>query len=205
MSYTTMNMFAPLTSASDTEMKAALRAGWRWRDVKWERLSEAGNAAYQAGDSKTAIRRFRQAYLLARFGFDHADPRYATSLANAGFADRIAGNTKGADRKLKKARTLWSDVPAGLANITISPRARSSLFHLRMEARHWETYCDNARVRLGKFVAESAQALDAVARREVPEHRLYSRWRGEKPNVFDDTRKYLGAALLLAGEKHQKS
>ena len=28
--------------------------------------------------------------------------------------------------------------------------------------------------------------------------RLHDRWRGEKPAVFDDMRKFLGAALLLA-------
>jgi hypothetical protein len=32
--------------------------------------------------------------------------------------------------------------------------------------------------------------------------RLYERWRGEKPAVFDDTRTLLAAALLVAvGEK----
>ncbi len=194
-------MFAPLTSASDTEMRAAKRSGWLWRDIKWERLSEQANAAYLDGDTKQAASKFRRAYLLARLGFDKTDPRFATSLANAGFADRLSGKNGMAIKKLGMARALWADVPNSLNKIKISPRARSSLFHLRMEARHWDTYCDNTRLRLGKFIAESDQALDALSAGEEPNHRLYGRWKGEKPNVFDDTRKYLGAALLLAGEK----
>jgi hypothetical protein len=76
-------------------------------------------------------------------------------------------------------------------------RARSSLFHLRMEALHWDTYQDNMRTRMRAFAAETAEALAAFERGEASPHRLYERWLGEKPNVFDDTRKFLAAALLV--------
>ena len=40
---------------------------------------------------------------------------------------------------------------------------------------------------------------------QAPRHRLYERWRGEKPSVFDDTRKFLAAALLIGvGESSPK-
>ena len=38
-----------------------------------------------------------------------------------------------------------------------------------------------------------------AAARGAPERfRLYDRWQGERPLVFDDLRKFLGAVLLLA-------
>ncbi len=202
MSFTTMNMFAPRISASDPEMRAARRAGWcRW-DLIWERLSEDANGALAAGDTADAVRRFRRAYLLARIWFSPSDPRFAASLANAALADRMQGRTGRASRRFERAIFLWAELPGQLEDISISPRARSSLFHLRMEARHWDTYSAKMRVRRGKFLDEAAQGLAGMAAGQPTGHRYYSRWRGEKPNVFDDTRKYLSAALLLAAESN---
>ncbi len=80
----------------------------------------------------------------------------------------------------------------------IVPRARSSMFHLRMEARHRETYQQNMRTRLTAFARETGGALAALEKDEPVSGRFYERWLGEKPPVFDDTRKLLAAALLLA-------
>ena len=201
MSYMTTTMFALLTLGSDQEMRAAKRAGWRRADLAWERASEAANEALVTGDQAKAIRGFRGAHLLARVYFSRTDPRYATSLANTAIAASLAGKRRDGTRKLAKAMALWDEVPSRLEAIKISPRARSSLFHLRMEARHWDTYCDNMRKRLGLFVAETSQALADLAEDRPTHQRLFSRWRGEKPNVFDDTRIYLAASLLLAGEQ----
>jgi hypothetical protein len=82
--------------------------------------------------------------------------------------------------------------------MTIARRGRSSLFHLRMEAKHWDTYQGNLRHRARYFAREAATCLDAATHGVPAFFRLYDRWRGEKPAVFDDTRKFLGAALLLA-------
>ena len=77
-------------------------------------------------------------------------------------------------------------------------RARSSLFHMRMEAKHWDTYRANMRTRFARFAAEAGDCLEALAEDRPPPHRLRGRWRAEKPGVFDDTRKLLAAALLIA-------
>ena len=53
------------------------------------------------------------------------------------------------------------------------------------------------RTRLRAIARETAEALGALEQGRAPEHRLYERWRGEKPSVFDDTRKFLAAALLI--------
>ncbi|MEO3417149.1 tetratricopeptide repeat-containing protein [Roseovarius sp. CAU 1744] len=200
MNYTTMTMFAPRIWGSDPEMRMARQAGWRRADLIWERLSEAGNAALSQGRTGPAARAFRLAHLVAWLCFARTDPRYATSLANAGLMAMRRGRTGTGARRLARARALWQRVPERLPDITIAPRARSSLFHLRMEARHRDTYHSNMRARLLGFVEETARALNDLSEGRATDLRFYSRWRGEKPNVFDDTRIYLSAALLLAGE-----
>ena len=58
------------------------------------------------------------------------------------------------------------------------------------------------RIRMTAFARETATALAALEQGQRPSCRLYERWRGEKPPVFDDTRKLLSAALLVGvGEK----
>ena len=66
-----------------------------------------------------------------------------------------------------------------------------------MEAKHWDTYQQNTRTRMTAFAAETTEALAALERGETPSCRLYGRWRAEKPNVFDDTRIFLAAALMI--------
>ncbi|WP_282608665.1 hypothetical protein [Pelagibius sp. Alg239-R121] len=195
-----MTMSAEPTSVSEPnpELAAALAAGWRRCDLEWEQLQEAGNAALLNGEDARAVSLFLKAYRLAFFRFRRGDPRYATSLANAGLAARMRGRKGQADRRYDKAMMLWGQVPNQIGQLQIKPRARSSLFHLRMEARHWETYRANMEARLGGFVGETSECLQAIAQGDKPLHRLYARWRGEQPSVFDDTRKLLAAALLLA-------
>ena len=199
-----MTMSAEPTSASeslrneDHELAAALAAGWRRCDLEWERLQVAGNLALMDSDETEAAQVFFRAYRLAFLRFSRKDPRYATSLANAALAARLLGREERARRRYGKALKLWAGVPAQIRDLQIKPRARSSLFHLRMEARHWETYRANMEARLATFVQESSECLTAIADDRSPPHRLYARWRGEQPSVFDDSRKLLAAALLIA-------
>ena len=196
-------MSAPLTWGSergDAEMRAARAAGWRRRDLIWERWQERANRDLAAGRRVAAFRGFRRALWLARLSFDRGDPRWATSLANAAFAARDRGAVRRAARLYARAIARWERAPAALSAMQIKPRARSSLFHLRMEARHWDTYRANLERRLRGFHGESASALEALARGGPAPCRLHERWRGEKPSVFDDTRKFLAACLLIVSE-----
>lgn len=183
---------------ADPELRAALAQGWRRADLAWERLQEQANSDLEAGRTRAAARGFRRAWLLSLLAFRRRDPRRATSLANAALAARLSGAERRAFRRYAEARRLWAQVPGGLEEIEIRPRARSSLFHLRMEARHWDTFCANMRTRLAAMVAETDACLAAIAAGEPPPHRLHARWAGEKPAVFDDTRKVLAACLLVA-------
>jgi hypothetical protein len=176
----------------------ARAAGWSHRELWWEALQEAANEAVVRGETKAAIRLFRRAWLLSLLTFPRADPRRATSLANMGAAARLSGAEARARRAYAQAAVLWSLVPTLVHTVEIAPRARSSLFHLRMEALHRATYDANRRRRLAAFVAEVDDTLAALGRNEAPRHRHFERWRGEKPPIFDGSRRVLSAALLIA-------
>lgn len=195
MSSTTMNMFAPRIWGSDfssAQSRVALNAGWRRSDLLWEALMEKGCAAYGERDAAGARRAFGRACWVARL-FVRSDLRRAASQAALG----LSGNSS---QKISRARAHFTThVEAAIGAMQIAPRARSSLFHLRMEARHRDTYHANLRLRLSKIAAETASSLAAMERGRAPGHRLYSRWLGERPTVYDDTRKVLAACLLIPG------
>jgi len=194
-------MFVPRIWGSDRrdpEMRAALNANWRRRELWWERLQEKANADLETGRRRLAYRRFRWAYWIARLGFDGRDPRYATSLANIGFVARERGQHERADHLYRRAADAWTQLPGTLAVIEMKPRARSSLFHLRMEQKHRGLYQARIRSILAARVAETGSALVALADNSGVEARLYQRWKAEKPQVFDETRRLLAACLLVA-------
>jgi hypothetical protein len=187
-----------VSTALREEAHAARRAGWRRADLDWERLQEEGNSLLASGDAAGAERCFRRAGWISFWRFRRADPRRATTLANLACADLLAGRRHRALKRYAKARRIWAEVGAFIATMVISRRARSSLFHLRMEAKHWDIYRENTRIRMIAFARETAAALQALEAGEPVRCRLYGRWRAEKPAIFDDTRKLLAAALLLA-------
>ena len=185
-------------SSRDLEMRAALNAGWKRSDLVWERLTENGNRLHEKGRNGRAAVLFCTARLVATLFTSSTDPRFATSLANMAFVAGLLGLSGLAGRYHRKALAIWEHAPKAIESMTVLPRARSSLFHLRMEARHWKTYQSNMKVRLSKFIDESGDCLSAQAQGRQPSHRLFSRWNGEKPSVFDDTRKIVSACLLIA-------
>ena len=81
-----------LVPEPDTALAAARSAGWRGCDLGWERLQERAHEALRSGDTAYAARLWRRAWWLALLRIPRGDPRYATSLANAGMAARLAGN-----------------------------------------------------------------------------------------------------------------
>lgn len=193
MSFTTTSMFAPRIWGFDPGApmtRVALQAGWRRRDLMWEALMERGCAAWAAGRTGAASWAFLRARLIAgRFAGD--DLRRATSEAALGVVLRAPG-------RMRRAEAMFArHAEAQIAAMQIAPRARSSLFHLRMEARHRDTYHANMRLRLSRIAQETASCLQHMAQGQPAPHRLHARWLGEKPVVFDDTRKVLSACLLI--------
>ena len=201
MSYMTMTMFAPRIWGSDftdPQAQVALSSGWHRSDILWEDLMVAGNTAWLEGDARQTAWCFRRALLVARLCFRRRDLRRATALVNCGILRQHAGRSASARAYFSKALSHWhANAEHMVTDMQIAPRARSSLFHLRMEARHRDTYHGNFRNRLHKIAAEVRSAIKHMDEGQPPGCRLYSRWIGERPTVFDDTRKVLGACLLI--------
>jgi hypothetical protein len=192
-----MNMFAPRIwgfDRDDAEMRMALAADWSRADLVWERLTEAAIAAFSTGDLRRTGRLLLGADLVARLFFDAHDLRRANTFANRSFLARRQGRMARAEAFQKRALTLWTGASDSIERLEFRPRSRSSLFHLRMEALHRDQFHANMRTRYRRMAAETEQVLRAAASGDRP---MFVRWRGEKPPVFDDSRKFLAAALAL--------
>lgn len=173
-------------------------AGWGRADAAWERLQEAGVARLAAGESAEAARLFRRAGWVAALAFRRADPRRATTLANLALADRLAGRERRARRRYARARALWAGVETYIAGMEIARRSRSARLDRAMEAPHVETFRQNTRIRMTGVARATDVALGALEAGGPVTTRLAARWEAEKPPVFDDTRRLLAAALLVA-------
>ena len=184
----------------DPETESALKAGWRRRDIIWERLQESANGDWVQSRNSRAVFCFLSAFVLSEFGFGELDPRRATGLANAAFVLRKLGADFVAGKAYERAADRWLKSTADFSELEIKPRARSSLHHLRMEVRHWHTYQANIMARTKKFASETSECLNCAVSDEPFPYRMFSRWKGEKPPVFDDIRKLLGACLLVASD-----
>lgn len=183
--------------SADPEILAALPAGWHRAENEWERTEEQALIAWAAGERLVAATLWRRGWLVARRRFTAEDPRRATALANAGLADLVAGRRYRARRRVARARRLWAAVPDWVARTGIRPMARSSLFHLRMETRHRETFAANARDGLIRHALEAIDRLDRLAAGALPDARP-DRWRRDRPRTLDDRRRLMAAVLLLA-------
>ncbi|WP_264211522.1 tetratricopeptide repeat-containing protein [Leisingera thetidis] len=199
MSFTAMNTSAPRIWGfkADAEMRAAREAGWSRADLAWERLMERALAEEGAGRPHQAVRLFQLADVLARVVFPAADLRRAAAPANLAVLQFRAGAPAAAEQLQARALRVWAAAEGQVARMHIAPRSRSSLFHLRMEALHRDTYHANLKTRVGRIAAETGETLRSLTSGRAALHRHASRWRGEKPTVFDGTRKVLGACLLL--------
>ena len=101
----------------------------------------------------------------------------------------------------REAHDVWRRADAWIARMDAPRVARSSLFHMRMEARHreiyrerwlkrWKEMADEATARVAALSdpadIQASTATDALAR-----------WRRECPAMLNDTRKLMAAAFLL--------
>ncbi|MEX0305529.1 MAG: tetratricopeptide repeat-containing protein [Leisingera sp.] len=199
MSFTETNTSAPRIWGfkADPEMRVALESGWSRSDVIWERLMERALAQAGEGRTRKGLRLFRLADFLARAAFPALDLRRAAAPANLAVLQFRAGALEEAERLQARALQVWGGAPEQVEKMLIAPRSRSSLFHLRMEALHRDTYHSNLKTRIGAIAAETGETLRCLTSGWPVGHRHVRRWRGEKPVVFDGTRKVLGACLLL--------
>lgn len=193
-----MTVFARFILGGD-EARRASAAGWGLADILWERSQERAHRHHRAGRRGRALLRWRLAHRVARLSFGGRDPRLATSLANVGLALREAGRARRARRCYARALEIWGHVGEAIDAVSIREAPLSSLHHMRMQARHRETYRENAKARLRRFAEEARETIEAGAAGRAPARDLFGRWAGEKPAGFDGRRRVLSACLLLAG------
>ena len=170
---------------------------WTRRDALWEWLQEGGCLAWLQGRWWRAFCLWHAAWGFAFLCLSRGDPRRAASLAGVALLARRAGREAVAQRRLAAALAVWSQAPDWVERMYIARRARTSLQHLRLELENWPVYEANLRRRMHGFAAETGETLRALQAGAAPPHRHFSRWRGEKPPHRDDTRRFLGACLLV--------
>ena len=180
-------MCAALTSAADA---------WTSADADWEALQTAAAEAFSANDLTGAAASWGAALRIARASFEADDPRLATSLANHAVALRQKGEPVPA-RLWQEALEIWDEAAAWLLRQRFAPRARSSIFHLRLEARNPGAYDDNLRRQATSLLYEARAATAALAAGacgQAPDPTAFQAFRSAR---FDALRKVLAAVHLL--------
>jgi hypothetical protein len=176
---------------------SAGEVAWTAADADWERLQVAAAEAFAADDLAGASDRWAAALRTARANFEANDPRLATSLANWALALRLRGDAL-ADHLFTDALEIWDVAPAWLTRQRFAPRARSSIFHLRLETKHGSAYDANLRSRAETLLhagRDATAALAAGAPAQAPDRALLQALRSAP---LDAMRKVLAAAHLLA-------
>jgi hypothetical protein len=174
-----------------------LRAGWSEADLEWERLAVATLDALAGGDAAAAQGAAGASVSLARAHFAADDPRLGTALAN--FAVAMPGGVR-TGSLLAEAGRIWASCGPWIEAMTAPRSAKSSLFHMRMEARHRDTYRQRWTIKWRELADEARTAVAASAPGGAPvaaAPRL-DRWRRECPAMLNDSRKLLAAVILLA-------
>ena len=190
----------PISVAETWSVQELLSAGWSEADISWEAEAEATADAVAQQDYARAKDAAGSALRLARAEFETTDPRLGTSLANYGLCLHLSGDS-GPAPLFREASEVWRRADPWIARMDAPRVARSSLFHMRMEVRHRDTYRARWQERWTEIAAEARarlaalnaphEALDATAAESL------ARWRRERPAMLNDTRKLMAAAFLL--------
>jgi hypothetical protein len=172
---------------------------WTDADADWERLQLAAADAFADSDLTSAVATWAAALRTARASFEADDPRVATSLANYATALHEKGHPVPV-KLWQEALEIWDKAPAWLARQRFVRGARSSMFHLRLEAKHPDAYDVNLRRRAETLLrtARAATAkLAAGAPGQAPDRAAVQAFRGGR---YDAMRKVLAAAHLLIAQ-----
>ena len=191
----------PETIATTVHDPRALeRAGWTNAEVIWEQVQETAAESERAGDYAEASELWRGALDLAREHLPPGDLRVAASVASVAVAERRTGNAATAKRLFDEALALWDAGDRWVESLKPATFARSSTFHLRLQAKHPGGYDRFPRERYRTLAAEGRAILAARRDGFRDESDRLRRWRAERSDGFNDWRKLLGAVLLIASD-----
>ncbi len=189
---------APTSAVDPRVLEALIRAGWAEAELAWEtrQAEAAGHDASGRHDEAAAL--WAEGLRLARATFAGNDPRLAASLANQAQGARRAGNDAAASALFEEALLIWDASAPWVAALAPERRARSSTFHLRLEAKHPGGYAHHSRERHEALAAEGRAALLALREGAPPPFDGYARWNRERPEGYTDGRKLMAAVCLMA-------
>jgi tetratricopeptide (TPR) repeat protein len=129
----------------------------------WVHITEAGTSEFDGGRYNIAVEKWQSAYRIAQ-GFGDCDPRLAGSLNNLAIAFRINRDFDEAERVYRSALKNWDSAAHWIDRMRLTQRARSSLFHLRLERKHRKKYDNIARRQYQKLLsAGQAATLNNLA------------------------------------------
>lgn len=175
---------------------SAGEVAWTEADGEWERLQVAAAEAFVSNDPVGAADSWAAALRIARAEFEADDPRLAASLANWALALRLRSEPV-AERLFSDALEAWDAAPAWLARQRFAPRARSSIFHLRLQAKHGGAYDANLRRRAATLLSTAravTAALAAGAPPQAPDRAGFQVFRNARLDVM---RKVLAATHVM--------
>jgi hypothetical protein len=178
-------------------LRELVNAGWREADLAWESAAERTAEAVNTGDGTLAKDEAGHALRIAREDFEPIDPRLGTSLANYGLCLSFAGDQQGVDTLFEKALEAWRRTDPWIARMDAPRVARSSMFHLRMEALHRSTYRASWQKRWREIAANAIRRIEALNAMSEPSPDAFASWRRERPAMLNDTRKLMAAGYLL--------
>ncbi len=124
---------------------------WAAQEYLWVQLSEAAASEFDSGRFAAAAEGWKNAYIVAK-KFDERDPRLAGSLNNFAIFFRINQNFDKAEGFYRRAIEVWKAASQWVDKMRLGQRARSSLFHLRMEQKHREQYDRVLRMKYHKLL-----------------------------------------------------
>lgn len=190
-----MTMSGKHTLAADVE-RSLSSENWSDEDRQWEALQEQASVHGLENRLEEAGKLWSDALILARKSFTTQDPRLAASIANCAFVAARNGDQEVATAAFHEALQIWDASGPWLDALKLERKAKSSLFHLRLESNNRGTFEANQRKRLAKFAAEGRAAIAALAAGKPAHTRGQSRWWPEKSPQPSDPRKLLAAVLL---------
>jgi hypothetical protein len=199
---------APISAPDAGTLAQLARSGWTVADWQWERCCVQAARAYthtwldgglDGGLNDETAAAWREALKIARESFAGDDPRLPASLVANAVLLAGTGAPAGAARLLGEAERAWGRVGLWVARMRLDAPARSSIYHLRLELRHADTY---ARQRRDALLACVRQARAHAARRlQVPNAPFAApeleAWTDAAPAGFNDRRKLVAALTLM--------
>ena len=105
----------------------------------WVCETERGVRALLRGNAGVASAHWSRAHGLAR-QFNETDPRRACGLNNLALAGQLDGDLQDARQNYELANEQWHKARNWVESMQVQRRSRSSLHHLRLEARHRALY-----------------------------------------------------------------